>query len=123
MASVAVLSKAVVPLVFIHCLLLLLWVRVRLLFCYWIVCVLSSYFVCFEFAMPLCACVYLCLVVTCWERADLFVFIRGVLLLVCHFPIGILGPVWYLIVSIPDLCTLTHFCEEKAEICIILLSS
>ena len=25
-----------------------------------------------------------------------------------HFPIGILGQVWYLIVSIPDLCTLTH---------------
>ena len=26
-----------------------------------------------------------------------------------HFPIGILGQVWYLIVSIPDLCTLTYF--------------
>ena len=26
-----------------------------------------------------------------------------------HFPIGILGKVWYLIVSIPDLCTLTYF--------------
>ena len=24
------------------------------------------------------------------------------------FPIGILGQMWYLIVSIPDLCTLTH---------------
>ena len=31
------------------------------------------------------------------------------LLWVCHFPIGILGHVWYLIVSIPDLCTLTYF--------------
>ena len=31
------------------------------------------------------------------------------LLCVCHFPIGILGQVWYLIVSIPDLCTLTYF--------------
>ena len=30
------------------------------------------------------------------------------LCLVCHFPIGILGQVWYLIVSIPDLCTLTY---------------
>ena len=28
---------------------------------------------------------------------------------VCHFPIGILGQVWYLIVSIPDLCTRTYF--------------
>ena len=31
------------------------------------------------------------------------------LLWVCHFPIGILGQVWYLIVSIPDLCNLTYF--------------
>ena len=30
------------------------------------------------------------------------------LLWVCHFPIGILGQVWYLIASIPDLCTLTY---------------
>ena len=29
----------------------------------------------------------------------------------CHFPIGILGQVWYLIVSIPDLCTLTYFAQ------------
>ena len=28
---------------------------------------------------------------------------------VCYFPIGILGQVWYLIVSIPDLCILTYF--------------
>ena len=27
----------------------------------------------------------------------------------CHFPTGILGQVWYLIVWIPDLCTLTYF--------------
>ena len=31
------------------------------------------------------------------------------LLWVCNFPIGILGQVWYLIVSIPDLCTFTYF--------------
>ena len=31
------------------------------------------------------------------------------LLWVCHFPNDILGQVWYLIVSIPDLCTLTYF--------------
>ena len=30
---------------------------------------------------------------------------------VCHFPIGILGQVWYLIVSDPDLCTLTYFVQ------------
>ena len=43
------------------------------------------------------------------ERADLLALVCGVLLFVCHFPTGILGQVWYLIVSIPDLCTLTYF--------------
>ena len=61
------------------------------------------------FAMSLCASVYMCLVVTCWERADLLALVCGVYMLVCHFPIGILGQVWYLTVSIPDLCTLTYF--------------
>ena len=39
------------------------------------------------------------LVVTCWERANLFA-------LVCvfvTFPCGILGQMWYMIESIPDL--------------------
>ena len=66
-------------------------------------------FFCLSFAMPLCASVYMCLVVTCWERADLLALACGFELGVCHFPIGILGPVWYLIVWIPDLCTLTYF--------------
>ena len=47
------------------------------------------------------------LVITCWERADLF----GSRLwcpTVSLFPIGILGQMWYLIVSVPDLCTLTY---------------
>ena len=51
--------------------------------------------------------VYMCFVVTCWERADLLALVCGVYC-ECHFPIGILGQVWYLIVSIPDLCTLTY---------------
>ena len=59
--------------------------------------------------MPLCASVYMCPVVTFWERADLSPLVCGVQLRVCHFPIGILGQVSYLIVSIPDLCTLTYF--------------
>ena len=33
------------------------------------VCLLC--FFCLVFVMPLCASVYLCVVVTCWERADL----------------------------------------------------
>ena len=67
----------------------------------------------------LCASVCMCFVVTCWERADLLALVCGVFcefvtfLLVswvrcCHFLIGILGQVWYLIVSIPDLCTFTY---------------
>ena len=62
-------------------------------------------FFCLVCAMPLCASVYLCLVVTCWESADLLALVCGVFF-VCHFLIGFQGQVWYLIVTIPDLCTL-----------------
>ena len=47
------------------------------------------------------------LVVTCWERADLLTFLY--VLFSCafvSFACGVLGQVWYLIVSIPDLCLL-----------------
>ena len=37
----------------------------------------------------------MCLVVTCWERADLLALVWSVLLWVCDFPIGILGQVVY----------------------------
>ena len=33
---------------------------------------------CLVFVMPLCVSVYLCLVVTCWERADLLALVCGV---------------------------------------------
>ena len=59
--------------------------------------------------MSFYASVYMCLVVTCWEMADLLALVCGVLLLVCYFPIGILVQVWYLIESIPDLRTLSYF--------------
>ena len=65
-------------------------------------------FLCLVFSMPLWASVYMCLVVTCWERADLLAIVCGVQLWVCQFPIGILGQVLYLIVSITDLCTLIY---------------
>ena len=64
---------------------------------------------CLMFAMPLCASVYMCFVVTCCERADHLALVCDVSLRICNFPIGILGRVWYLIVSTPDLCTLTYF--------------
>ena len=39
-----------------------------------------------------------------------YAFVRVCLLRPCgHFPIGILGQVWCLIVSIPDLCLLSYF--------------
>ena len=73
-----------------------------------------------SFVDLLCFCSVLCLL--CFVRICLYV-LRGhllgkgwplssrlwCLLWVCHFPIGILGQVWYLIVSIPDLCNLTYF--------------
>ena len=39
----------------------------------------------------------------------------------CHFPIGILGQVWYLIVSISDLCTLLTLFKAGCINCIMFL--
>ena len=49
------------------------------------------------------------LVVTCWERADLLALEGAVNCIFVTFPFGILGQVWYLIVSIPDPCCLSYF--------------
>ena len=67
---------------------------------------------CLVFAMSLCASVYMCFVVTGWERADLLALVCGVCCEFVTFPLvswPFLGQVWFLIVSIPDLCTLTYF--------------
>ena len=56
------------------------------------------------FVMLSCHC---CLVVTCWERADLLFVIFNCVFVI--FPCGILGQVWYLIILIPDLCRLSYF--------------
>ena len=56
--------------------------------------------------------VHCCLVVTCWERADLLFVMSN-----CDFitlPCGILGQVWYLVELIPDLCRLSYFYYEIA---------
>ena len=42
-------------------------------------------------------------VVTCWESADLLALVGDVYCILVTFPCGILGQVWYLIVSFPDL--------------------
>ena len=64
---------------------------------------------CFCSVLCLLCCVRVCLYVLCghllgkgWPLGSCL----WCLLWVCYFPIGILGQVWYLIVSIPDLCNL-----------------
>ena len=55
------------------------------------------------------ASVHCCLLVTCWERADLLALVGDVYCNFVIFPCGILCQVWYLIVSFPDLCRLSYF--------------
>ena len=55
------------------------------------------------------ASVHCCRVVTCWERTDLLALFGDVYCIFVTFPCGILGPVWYLIVSFPDLCLLSYY--------------
>ena len=87
-----------------------------------------------SFVDLLCFCSVLCLL--CFVRVCLYV-LRGhllgkgwplgsrlwCLLWVCHFPIGILGQVWYLIVSIPDLCNLTYFVDMHETAKCVLINS
>ena len=47
---------------------------------------------CLVFAMSLCASVYMCFVVTCWERADLLALVCGVC---CEFVTFPLVSHWY----------------------------
>ena len=55
------------------------------------------------------ASVQCCLVATFWERADLLTLVGDVYCSFVTFPCGILGQVWYLIVSFPDICRLSYF--------------
>ena len=50
------------------------------------------------------------LVITCWERADLLALLC--VMVSCAFvtfQYGVLGQMWYLIVSYPDICLLPYF--------------
>ena len=84
-----------------------------------------------SFVDLLCFCSVLCLL--CFVRVCLYVLCGHLLgkgwplgsclwclLWVCHFPIGILGQVWYLIVSIPDLCILTYLYNFLYSCCILI---
>ena len=55
---------------------------------------------------------HMCRIYCMNKNASIFLclfYFKYILCTVCHFPIGILGQVWYLIISIPDLSTLTYF--------------
>ena len=52
------------------------------------------------------ASVHCCLVVTCW--ADLLALVGDVCCIFVTLSCGILGQVWCLIVSFPDLCRLSY---------------
>ena len=54
--------------------------------------------------------VHCSLVVTCWERANLLVLLYVMFSCVfVTFLCGVLGQVWYLVVSISDLCLLPSY--------------
>ena len=74
------------------------------------------YFFCGSFMLFLSYVCYaflcLCLLMRCGHllgKGWLLALVCDVLFWVCYFPIGILGQVWYLIISIPDLCPLLYF--------------
>ena len=70
-------------------------------------------YLCFVFVYHTVLSVPCSLVVTCWERADLLALLYGMFSCVfVTFPYGILGQVWYLIESIPDLCLLPFIQTE-----------
>ena len=68
-------------------------------------------FLCLVFLM-LSRLFFCCLVVTCWERADLLTLVGEVYCFLVTFPCGILGKVMYSIVSFPDLCRLSYFYNQ-----------
>ena len=60
------------------------------------------------------ASVHCCLVITSWERADLLALVGDVYCIFVTFPYGILGQVWYLIVSFPDVWRLSYFYCDRS---------
>ena len=72
------------------------------------------------------ASVHCCLKVTCWKRADLLALVGDVYCIFDTVPCFIVGQVWYLIVSFPDLCRLSYFKNGalphlKLQICKLVL--
>ena len=70
------------------------------------------------FVMRLCVSVYWCLVVNAGKGLTSWLSFVVSYCKFVTFPFGILGQVWYLIVSFPVLCTLTYFeilCESSVS--------
>ena len=58
-------------------------------------------------SLPSVMSVYCSLVVTCWGRADFLALLCSAFSCAfVSFTNGVLGQVWYFIVSIPDICLL-----------------
>ena len=69
----------------------------------WIICVIYVLFF---------SCFRVCSLLPCGHllgRVELLALVCDVLLCFVTFPCGILGQVWYMTVSIPDLCHLSYF--------------
>ena len=70
-------------------------------------CFHSVFHVCLYYTVMSVPC---SLVITCWEWADLLALVCVMFSCVfVTFHDGVSGQVWYLIVSIPDLCLLLYF--------------
>ena len=70
---------------------------------------------CLVFAMSFCASIYMCLVVTCWERADLLALVCGVCCEFVTFPLvsWVRCGTWlYRFLIFAPLLTLQYFAEE-----------
>ena len=71
---------------------------------------------CLVFAMSLCASIYMCFVVTCWERADLLALVCGVCCEFVTFPLvsWVSGlKIWICLDKILKFCFFFLFCELK----------
>ena len=89
-----------------------------ILLCLFLAALCLFLFVCFDSLRPINN---LSVVFICWDRADLLALLCVIIYCVyVTFP-SVLGQVWHLIVSIPDLCLLPYFQYEK-QINILFLS-
>ena len=67
----------------------------------------------FFVSFPVCSFLF---VVTSWDTADLLAFVSDVYCIFVTSPCDILGQVWYLIVSFPDLCRLSYFAYSRPQL-------